>query len=264
MPVNPGGSPSNLDGAADNNGPHCRNCHTGSSSCQVCHGVNDGLPAWFFGASSSGGTSLDWSVYATARVPSSVRAATGDVAPYADYNLDPNQAPGGADTQILSGRLTSYMTQQYVHTSAASGLNGKCVDGGFSFPHRTMGKDMLKDELYGVDFDGSPIAPGQVRGTDPTDQVVLAELFGRLEYTSVDGYASKLSEDTTNAVMAFQQGNVALNSGTAAAQNLDSVCIDCHGDSTYYNAGDPRSYTVYSNANGANQKGWDLLIKGLP
>jgi mono/diheme cytochrome c family protein len=258
MPVNPGGSESNLDGAADNNGPHCRNCHTGASSCQQCHGVNDGLPSWFFGAASSNGKDIDWTVYQTNRAPGS-----GDVVPQANYII-PASGAGGADTSILSGRLTSYMTQQFIHTSAAANLNGQCVDGGFSFPHRTLGKDLLKDELYGVDFDGSPIKPGEVRGTDASDQAVIAELEGDLKYTSVAGYASKLSEDTTTAVMAFQQGSTALNSGAAVAQNLDSVCLDCHGDASYYNADDARSYTVSGNANGNNQKQFDLLIKGLP
>ena len=53
------------------------------------------------------------------------------------------------------------MPNAYVHTSAVAGVNGQCIDGGFSFPHRTLGANMLKDELYGVDFDGTAVAPGE-------------------------------------------------------------------------------------------------------
>ncbi len=58
---------------------------------------------------------------------------------------------------------TNFMPDAYVHTSAVADLNGQCIDGGFSFPHRTLGANMLKDELYGVDFDGSAVAPGDDR-----------------------------------------------------------------------------------------------------
>jgi hypothetical protein len=56
-----------------------------------------------------------------------------------------------------------------------------------------------------------------------------------------------------------------------AAENLDSVCIDCHGDSTYWN-GDNSSYyvdkadsTLPLGTYGSGQYGgWELLLKGLP
>jgi photosystem II stability/assembly factor-like uncharacterized protein len=108
-------------GEDDNYGPHCRNCHTGASSCNQCHGVSD-----------------------------STGAAKGG---YEAWGANPPNTEG----------KTSFMPNAYVHTPAVAGLNGQCIDGGFSFPHRTLGANMLKDEIYGIDYDGTPVAAGDLR-----------------------------------------------------------------------------------------------------
>lgn len=64
-----------------------------------------------------------------------------------------------------------------------------CISLGISWPHRTLGWKMLKDELFGVDVNGEPVDVGKVR-----DHLVKQ-----------------------------------LSLAPQAAQDLDSVCLDCHG-----------------------------------
>ena len=182
MILSPGGTTTNPDGTDDNYGPHCRNCHTGSSSCNQCQGTTGGA----------------YTATATASV---------------------------------AGR-TNYTPQTTYKTSAVADLNGKCIDGGFSFPHRTLGANMLKDELFGVDFDGTPVLVGELRGSDAGLTVLNV-------WTAETGnpQSVSLAVRTDTGVIAG-----------AAAENMDSVCIDCHGDATYYQP------TL------ANE----LLLKGLP
>jgi hypothetical protein len=182
MILGPGGTATNPDGTDDNFGPHCRNCHTGSSSCNQCHGTTGG-----------GYTAI---------------------------------------TNAVTAGRSNYTPQSYYKTSAVAGLNGKCIDGGFSFPHRTLGNAMLKDELYGIDFDGTPVAAGVVRGSD-------AGLTTISTWVAETGNAQSISLA------------VRTDSGTitgVAAENTDSVCIDCHGDATYYQPTLPQ----------------ELVLKGLP
>ena len=203
MPIESDG----VDDTDSNDGPHCRNCHTGASQCNVCHTVGKGGY--------------------TATI----------TAPVIDK--------------------TSYAAQTYYKASAAVAVNGQCLDGGFSFPHRTLGANMLKDELYGIDFAGNPVAANEVRTTNGVGTVISA---WSVEDANAGSIIAAVSSDTTPLV------------GTAA-ENLDSVCIDCHGDATYYN-GDNRSFFTTSydgsltNTPGvygyAKSVGWELLLKGLP
>jgi hypothetical protein len=54
----------------------------------------------------------------------------------------------------------------------------------------------------------------------------------------------------------------------AAVENLDSVCIDCHGDATYYDdtATFNKNYFFgpYGPMDVKNIQGYELLLKGLP
>ena len=116
------------DGRDDNEGPHCRNCHVGANNCYVCHSDSN--------ASAVYGTGSNVSAAYTATTTASVS----------------NQ--------------TNYASQSFIRQSAVTGVGSQCLDGGFSFPHRTLGANMLKDELFGIDFDGKPIAAGVVRGAN--------------------------------------------------------------------------------------------------
>jgi hypothetical protein len=201
MFLNPGGS------VMDNEGPHCRNCHTGASTCSQCHNGR-AATAWY------GGTAL---------LTESKSVASGDA---------------------------------YVHTNALVNVNAKCIDGGFSWPHRTLGKDLLKDELYGVDFAGNAIGVGGTRSTGATFTTTWLANY------SLPWGQSVTSETATSAAGSILDSAQVNESGeqitaTGGVENLDSVCIDCHGDATTWN-GDAKS-TYYSSG-----KGWELLWKGLP
>jgi hypothetical protein len=62
----------------------------------------------------------------------------------------------------------------------------------------------------------------------------------------------------------WRQGEIAGKN----AENMDSVCIDCHGDATQYNPDALVDRTYLFGANGPldSQRvtGWELLLKGLP
>lgn len=197
-------------GDDSNFGPHCANCHTGASGCYTCHDP-DGENWIHFGKGA----------YAS---------ATNGV--YADPN----------DLQY-EGR-TSYLGVPSVRANAVTNVGVQCIDGGFSYPHRTLGVNMLKDELWGVDFDGTAIAPGEVRMTTASVETSFgAGYFGdSWKYANIAGQA---------------------------AHNLDSVCIDCHGDATFWNGDDPDYYADFVSGNPLGTEtwrvtGWELLLKGLP
>lgn len=208
MYLSPGGTENNPgdtdDGTDDNYGPHCRNCHSGASSCNQCHGV-DGS----------------------------------------------GNAKGAYGTVLLTDGKSTFMPNAYVHTTAVAGLSGQCIDGGFSWPHRTLGANMLKDELYGVDYDGTPVAAGENR------DATIALNLSNYPLAWSQSWTSETTTDTSPGYNKWVESGTQLATNTAiAAENLDSVCIDCHGDATYWN-GDDTSYF-------ASGKGWELLWKGLP
>lgn len=192
-----------LDGTdGDNFGPHCRNCHSGASSCEQCHG-----------------------------------------------------ATGGARTTTVTAPVagtTAFVPNAYVKTSAVVDVNSQCVDGGFSWPHRTLGANLLKDEIYGVDFDGAPIAFGQVRSAQASAETTFGASYFSTSWNTEQANA--------NADTSIPYSDSTLSIAGAAAENLDSVCIDCHGDGTYWNGDDPTNYYK----TGADGAGWELILKGLP
>ncbi len=184
-------------GDSNNFGPHCRNCHSGSSSCDQCHGP---------------GT-------------------------------------GGYTSTITTGVAgkSAFYPNSYLQTSAkadlVTGINGQCIDGGFSWPHRTLGANMLKDQLYGVDFDGTKLPFGGTRGLTAEDAALVAAGFS----------ATPSGVATTNPLPVGSITPTNALSGQPV-ENLDSVCIDCHGNGTYYNR----------DASGTGGVNWELILKGLP
>lgn len=208
------------EGTSGNEGPHCRNCHAGGSSCNQCHGGGDNTR---------------------------------------NYQ---NEFFAVQDSIISSPYATPYRGQAYAHTNGVTTVADKCVDGGFSWPHRTLGVNMLKDELWGVDFDGKKIAANEVR----MDSASLLGRFGaqylsNYAYDWGDSMTSEVSTDAAgdpitagNTVLKFESGEQLVGK---AAENLDSACIDCHGDATSYNGDNPAAFY-------REGKGWELMFKGLP
>ncbi len=210
----PGGTADNPDGALNNYGNHCRKCHIGGSSCRQCHGM----------------------------------AADGDVMSAYDRLLTPYDPHSDHDEYT-----TVYWAQPYVKRSAiadvtVAGIGVRCVDGGFSWPHRTLAVNLLKDEMFGVDFDGTHVAPGEYRMSLAAVESYLglppgAYLPDAFTASEIIDAAWRPVHDTTYSVF------------DAPAENSDSMCLDCHGDATYWNGDNPDYFTP--------GKGWELLLKGL-
>ncbi|WP_286976172.1 hypothetical protein [Candidatus Aquicultor secundus] len=107
---------------------------------------------------------------------------------------------GGSDCDMCHGSSGMSLTKKpssgiinnldVEKNSVSSDINCSpdCISLGISWPHRTLAWKMLKDELFGVDIDGKPIDVGQVR-----DHLVTQ-----------------------------------LSLASQPAQDLDSVCLDCH------------------------------------
>lgn len=232
------------DGRDDNEGPHCRNCHIGANNCYVCHSNDDRTNN--FGANTT-------AVNVSAAYTSELTTHVANMTPYASQ---------------------SFIKQSAVATTAAG---EPCLDGGFSFPHRTLGENMLKDELFGIDFNGDAIAAGVLRAgnamLDPSTDALANQTTTAIEQVPVFEYWIAEDRNATSGIPAVSNDPTSALAGVAA-ENLDSVCIDCHGDSTYYNDGPgawtAETYTAVADLGargvyGSGEKGgWELLLKGLP
>jgi hypothetical protein len=224
---------------SDNNnfGPNCRKCHVGAGSCEQCHADT----ASFYMSGEPQGSPYAW-----------IDAMS--VTPWA----------WGSST---------YQASSYLYTTDNSSLtnfNAACMDGGFSYPHRTLGYKMLKDTLWGIDLDGTPLDFGGVRGAGLT----------------VPDFVSTISSQLANVYLNDPWGHD--RAGTYApdrivgqsVDNLDSTCLDCHSWNIW-NGSDPNYYTAFDQTNlfgpnpdpipgyeeqvsGWSISGWELLLKGLP
>ncbi len=200
---------------ANNFGPHCRQCHSGAGSCQQCHADPT-------------------------------------------YDLPTNALdPSAYGTDVLTEGVSVFVAQPFrknVRPEVATVVGNACMDGGFSYPHRTLGANMLKDALYGIDFDGTPLAPGARRGAGLTP----ATLPGGSPLGLRGSYRIEALVD-------------------AVTENLDSTCLDCHNPNIW-NGSDP-SYETSFTANNVFYEigyrtdgtvpnwtitGWDVLLRGLP
>ena len=233
------------DGRDDNEGPHCRNCHIGANNCYVCH--------------------------------------SDSVGKYTDPTMGLNKTnPSAAYTATTTAQVTNqtnYASQTFIRQSAVAGtLDDPCLDGGFSFPHRTLGENMLKDELFGIDFDGTSIdfnsvpnvRSGNTGALSPSTLVVAGT--GTANPTQVPEFEYWIAEDrNVTSIIPAVRNDATSALEFVAVENMDSVCIDCHGDSTYYNGDDPTflktegtSALPLGTYGSGEYGGWELLLKGLP
>gem|GEM_PF-577719 len=239
-----------------NFGPHCRNCHRGASSCERCH--ENGLIGTTDASLAAHNVEEDYPEFAE---------ATFDVNVYNNYpygwplygGLSSVGIPAGFPVSWLEAfgyegghyNKTTYVrnaNERWYHERTvawasdwrtnATALSPVCSDDGFSWPHRTMGFMMLKDELFGLDFDGTPVEVGQVR--DGIPKTILSD--------------GTVTDVATNTLPSALYGK--------AAHDLDSVCLDCHNP-TIWNA------TSYDNhfdswARDDDNYNDELLLRGLP
>ncbi|HEY3375511.1 MAG TPA: hypothetical protein VGK02_10725 [Candidatus Aquicultor sp.] len=149
-------------------GPNCRNCHRGSSACGTCH--NAGAVAYTDNAVTASDNSQNLTTYIVTRTSTgdsnafaasstaNMNGVTGfyrvsrTVAWDSGWRLSPNVNAPVYDAQ---GYITQY--------SSGGNIAATCSDNGFSWPHRTLGWKLLKDDLFGINFDGSPVSAGQAR-----------------------------------------------------------------------------------------------------
>ncbi len=210
-------------------GPHCRNCHRGSSGCNACHIAGKG--GYTAIASIAADNTLGKTVFNTLWVSTAV---TYDVLNSTPTAYPPTQTNAGV--QFKWERSVSFPSnwRQLETTSSAS-----CSDDGFSWPHRTLGWMMLKDDLFGLDFNGNPIGPGETRsylsGADLANQINSGSA-----YNSTDTYTWLTSHPT---------------------HDIDSVCLDCHNP-TIWNA--ISQDHVDSSTVSGDEYNDELLLRGLP
>ncbi|HEY3375276.1 MAG TPA: hypothetical protein VGK02_09460 [Candidatus Aquicultor sp.] len=253
---------------ANNMGPLCRNCHRGSSACNACH--NSGGISALTAAIDPG----EWEENPTGGIPNNGQGAFTLIASIAANNLARNTVYGvalnnggyaGASTYNPYSVSINYNQATSTDTTTnagflfklgrtetwdanwrrspiavtpgqtlSGGVSQPCSDNGFSWPHRTLGWKMLKDDLFGLDFDGTTVMAGQVRDA-----------------------ALSASETTATAGSASNIAGAAL--AGAVTHDIDSVCLDCHNP-TVWNA----NGTTHTDTGGNTIYNDELLLRGLP
>ncbi len=111
------------------------------------------------------------------------------------------------------------------------------MDAGFSYPHRTVASDMLRDDLFGLDFSGTTLVAA-----------------GGSRVTAKSGEASAQGGVVAGDAWTMTTG-LKPTSALHRIRNLDAICIDCHGDATYWHE-DEGSLGLFG--------GVDIMLKGLP
>ncbi|MCX7832128.1 MAG: hypothetical protein N2440_04435 [Actinobacteria bacterium] len=245
----------NAESGTGNFGPHCRNCHRGASSCDRCHengligttdtalaayNVEENYPEFVSSTFGSNASTFpaSWPLYGglsnigfPAGFPISWLEAFGFDG--AHYNKTTHIRT--ANERWYHERTVAWASDWRTN---ATQLSPMCSDDGFSFPHRTMGYMMLKDELFGLDFDGTPVGVGQIRDGIPS--TILS-----------DGSTTQVATSTLPSQL-YQK----------PAQDLDSVCLDCHNP-TIWNA---TSYDNHFDSWSRSDDNYndELLLRGLP
>jgi len=231
-------------------GPRCRNCHRGSSGCGACHNeapyqLNDPNATDEMKVE-NGRASITELFAAMFQMIGQMDTDTVHMyTPYTDYNM--LQTSNDLDNQIsqslflvdknIVGQIKQSRSVEWTSTlRTVDGANVSCGDDGLSWPHRTLGWKMLKDDLFGIDI-GDP----DNDGTGDSDLV---------------------------APGSARRGTI----GTGMeAHDLDSVCLDCHNP-TIWNASknttdpdDPTKNTHFdSTGSDVDDFDDDLLMRGLP
>jgi len=156
-----------------NNGPDCRSCHRGDGDCELCHKPGNNR------------ADIKW--------PREAYAVNPEIAEAKESRAEENE-----DFQTVRFELNNFKLKHSVNwdpdwKSADISCAPECVNIGLSWPHRTLAWKMLKNELFGIDLDGSEVRVGEQR-----------ELLAKL-----------------------------LSLELQPAQDLDSVCLDCHNPNVW-------------------------------
>jgi hypothetical protein len=213
-------NPEAPDQYANNFGPHCRNCHNGASGCEWCHDVN--------GVTPTGAKTTSYTEYAAATTDSVIAAVDTTIKSY----YDPKE----------SWTVDRYVEWPTDWDTTQASVSYACADNGFYWPHRTMGYMMLKDQLFGLDFDGTPVAVGEVRDGS-----------GDFDGDGTPDWKEPYWRNNNNTTPTFWG---------QPAHDLDSVCLDCHNP-TIWNATAYNDY-VDNPADPNDNYDNELILRGLP
>ncbi|HZD60676.1 MAG TPA: hypothetical protein VE439_09535, partial [Anaerolineae bacterium] len=125
-----------------NNGPDCRSCHRGGGDCELCH-VPGKLP------------DIKWPREAYAMDPKVAEEKD------AQAELGPNYQ--GTTFELNNFKLKHTVNWDPEWKSSDVRCSPECASFGLSWPHRTLSWKMLKNELFGIGFDGQEIGVGERR-----------------------------------------------------------------------------------------------------
>jgi len=199
-----------------NNGPTCRACHSGSSDCQICHSTR------------ALGTGVTWP-----REAFTEETETAVSSPPAGWGGPGYKTLLFADDPAYTPSFKHERTVVYPldwRQSPDIETFELCSNDGFSWPHKTISWKLLKDKLFGVDFDGETlIGPGDTRRL-PNGGIPRAG-DGNPDYGWTQEYFDHINEAGL----------------LGPAHDLDSVCLDCHNPYIW----NPQYET-------------ELILKGLP
>jgi hypothetical protein len=227
-------------------GPECRNCHRGSSDCGICHSSDQSADkAWRSLYTKNNAINNTFDTSSTITGVQGVSWFGSDFTTIDGYDATPTASDtDSANSPIMFKHERSvdwanvldanWRTSESSVTTVA--VSDYCSNDGFSWPHRTLGWKMLKDDLFGLDFDGSPINVGEVRITP----------------TVIGGDTYDSNYETAVVPASYLSGE--------AAHDIDSVCLDCHNP-TIWNATSGYEDTASSTSDDYND---ELILRGLP
>jgi len=263
-------------------GPHCRNCHKGSSSCGRCHSESSagsmfgiGLPEPIYTDNIDYAAMNDYDRAPQIMKWDSVKKTWVLVDPYpgiqgqstyhvkqtstgesnmaidSEFTMPHTDDPENANHSFMfkksrtvdwySGwREATGFVQVGQRMDQTTGAGVDCSDDGFSWPHRTLGWKMLKDDLFGLDFTGP-------EGTH-SGNTVDRNNDGIAE-TVEDGYA-EVGEYRTYGGQNYK------------VHDLDSVCLDCHNPTVW--RATSASDHVDDPTTTVDDHNDELLTRGLP
>jgi len=189
-------------------GPHCRNCHKGSSRCSVCHDAGAYTDDPTIAANQTSAKTL----YTMMKTSDAETSDPNNELGSNREMVSPSYGVGGNSTLGFFQKSRTVAWDANWRTSdttvTVGSVSGDCSDDGFSWPHRTLGWKMLKDDLFGIDVvDGKTVA------------IDVGE-------TTVDSLRNSMGQTSTH--------------------DLDSVCLDCHNP-TVWNATGPSHVDEYDN-----------------
>ena len=173
-------------------GPRCRNCHRGSSGCGGCHNTStsgnigtggvlasDAIVAENYNLAAGGMWRSDithlfaytFAQMGDPRFTGYPGDNTGSYAAFTAYKMfetsdgQSNEISQGlTGAQHKTGQLKQSRTVEWTDWRTDPTISSAdCSDDGVSWPHRTLGWKMLKDDLFGIDLAGNVTDVGETR-----------------------------------------------------------------------------------------------------